>query len=180
MLTQRFAFFSFMLGWSLIAGRATGIPFPFILIPVLIYVSGWKYTGYFVLINTIMIIPNIINGAAFSVTYLNSLAPTLNSLHNLQTIQNVTVRQQVAQQLLTNMTNGTPIQTVFNSINIDTEYIAPLLHSVDIMLIPLFAIGLYYMVKMYVKAFRGLLKMYRMVKAVTRHGDMIRSSRTTK
>ena len=184
MLTQKFAFFSFMLGWSLIAGRATGIPFPIVLYPILVTVSGWRYSVYFIVINLIVIIPNMVASGAFTYTYLQSLTPVLTHVNQITSISNMTLRQQIMQNytnhLISNYTAGTPFQTIINSIAVDSSHITPYIITADIIMIPIFIGVLYLMGKGFIKALKAFLKMYRMVEAVTQHGGQIKSSRTSR
>jgi hypothetical protein len=151
MISRAFSFFSFMLGWSLIAGRLTGIPFPLVMIPILITVSGWRYTGYFFALNMVVNVPSMTLWESFTAYYLkvmDSAFATVNRISSSTSAssfpQNPTLNAIVVSQ-----------SSMFQSI---PPWVS----------LPLLVLMSYMVFRCSFRVFRAYHKMYRMVKAVIR------------
>jgi len=150
MISREFSFFSFMLGWSLIAGRLTGIPFPLVMIPILITVSGWRYTGYFFALNVIVNIPSITLWESFIAYYVKVMDSAFATVNRISSTAS------------SSSTSFIPQNSTLNAIVVSQS---SMFQSIPPWVsLPLLVLSSY----LAFRVFRAYHKMYRMAKAVIR------------
>jgi hypothetical protein len=156
MISRAFSFFSFMLGWSLIAGRLTGIPFPLVMIPILVTVSGWRYTGYFFALNVIVNMPSITLWESFTAYYLKVMDSAFATVNRISSTTSASSTSFIPQ-----FSNPT-----LNAIAVSQS---SMLQSMPPWVsLPLLVLMSYLVFRYSFRVFRAYHKMYRMVKAVIR------------